>query len=52
MTTIRRQQDKYGSYQLTAYDKFIESLIIRAIGDETTARFRKDIYELALGYGG
>lgn len=52
MTTIRRQQDKYGSYQLTAYDKFIQSLIIGAIGDGTTARFRKDIYELALGYGG
>ncbi|MDM7861797.1 hypothetical protein QTP81_14435 [Alteromonas sp. ASW11-36] len=52
MTLSRRWQDKYASYQLTVHDKFIESLIIGAIGDDITARFRKDIHELALQYGG
>jgi len=52
VNTVRRWQDKYGSYQLTANDQFIESVIIGAIGDDITRRFRKDICELAMSYSG
>lgn len=52
MNTERRWQDKYGSYQLVARDDFLESRVIGSIGEEITAKFFKDIIELAKSYGG